>query len=164
MNRDDLALLFTYDRWAWERVLAKAALLTPEQYLALAPVPHGSLRGTLVHALSAQRTWRRRLEGESTSALLSEQDLPDFAVLQQYWAAETQTLAEIVARLTDADLQETLHYTTTKGAPMADVLWCVFAHVFNHGTAHRTEAAMLLTTYGYSPGDLDLIVFLREQR
>jgi hypothetical protein len=28
---------------------------------------------------------------------------------------------------------------------------------------HRSEAAAILTDYGQSPGDIDLIVFLREQ-
>ncbi len=164
MNRDDFDLLFRYDRWAWERVLAKAALVAPDQYLALAPVPHGSLRGTLVHALAAQVNWRRRIDGDSSSVLLNELDLPDFPTLQARWGAEGHALQTSLAQLTDTDLQETLHYKTTKGAPKVDVMWHILAHMINHGTAHRTEAAMLLTSFGYSPGDLDLIVFLRESQ
>ncbi|MCU0509026.1 MAG: hypothetical protein MUC34_11630 [Anaerolineae bacterium] len=46
MNKADIQLLFEYDAWAWQRVLAQAARLTPEQYVAPAPTPQGSLRGT----------------------------------------------------------------------------------------------------------------------
>lgn len=161
MNKNDIATLYQYNDWARRRVLAQAARVSDEQYVAPAPVPRDSLRGTLVHSLAAEVTWRERWQDKSSAAQLNVNDLPTFSALQERWEREAQALQGFIADLTDADLDATVHYKTTKGVPMADVLWHLMAHVVNHGTQHRSEAAMLLTGYGYSPGDLDLIVFLR---
>jgi uncharacterized damage-inducible protein DinB len=163
MNKNDIMTLYDYNDWARRRVLDQAALVTPEQYVAPAPVPQGSLRGALVHTLAAEVAWCRRWQGDSPAALLSPTELPTFEALAERWAQEARALRDFVAGLTDDDLNRTIHYKTTKGSPMANTLWHLMAHVINHGTQHRSEAAMLLTGYGRSPGDLDLVVFLRER-
>lgn len=163
MNKNDILTLYRYNDWANARVLRQAARLSSEQYAAAAPVPQGSLRGTLVHALAAEVAWRQRWQGDSPTALLSETDLSTFEALATRWEQEAQALQAFVASLADDDLNRTVSYRTTSGAPMANVLWHLMAHVVNHATQHRSEAAMLLTGYGCSPGDLDFIVFLREQ-
>jgi len=38
----------------------------------------------------------------------------------------------------------------------------MLAHLANHGTQHRAEAAALLTAVGRSPGELDMIFFSEE--
>lgn len=163
MDKNDIVMLYRYNDWANARVLRQAAQVAPEQYTAAAPTPQGSLRGTLVHTLAAEVAWRRRWQGDSPTALLDEADLPTFADLYDRWVQEAHALVRFIADLSDADLQRPVQYATTKGQPKQNVLWQMMAHVVNHGTQHRSEAAMLLTGYGYSPGDLDFIVFLREQ-
>lgn len=164
MNREDIHLLHQYNAWAWDRILAQAARLTHDQYVAHAPTPQGSLRGTLVHALMAETLWPVRARGESPTSLLREENAPTFAALHERWEPSRRALSDFIAGLTDEDLEAAIDYKTTKGVPMRNTLWHIFAHLFNHGTQHRSEAAMILTAYGYSPGDLDLIVFLRENK
>jgi hypothetical protein len=38
----------------------------------------------------------------------------------------------------------------------------VFIESRYHGTQHKTEAAAILTGFGHSPGDIDLVVHMNE--
>ena len=62
--------------------------------------------------------------------------------------------------LGEAELARVVGYTNTRGQPWAYPLWQMLIHQVNHATQHRSEAAMLLTQMGHSPGDLDLLVYM----
>lgn len=162
MNTNDIRLLYQYNSWANARILNAAANITHEQFLAPASFPHGGLRGTLTHALFAEWIWRNRWKGASPTERLKPEDFPTFESLRTRWQAEEKNLTEFVESLNDEQLNTPLNYKTTDGQPMQEVLWKMMAHVVNHGTQHRSEAAALLTDLGHSPGDIDLIIFLRE--
>ena len=157
MNKQDILLLFQYNHWANAKILNAVANVTQEQFLAPASFPHGGLRGTLVHALSAEWIWRTRWEGTSPTSVLKAADFPDFQSLRTRWANEEEQLMNFVEGISDERLNSTFDYTNTSGKPFTKVLWQAMAHVVNHGTQHRTEAAAMLTDLGHSPGDLDLI-------
>lgn len=162
MNRSDILTLFDYNDWANGRIAAVAEQVSSEQFLAPANVSHGSLRDTLVHMLNADWIWRLRCqEGVSPESLLPYEDFPDFGALRSRWEKESAALRSYVKSLTDEDLLQTIHYSSTAGRPYSDTLGHILVHLINHGTQHRSEAAVLLTDYGRSPGDLDFIVFLR---
>lgn len=165
MNKQDILLLYRYNAWANTRILNAAEKVSEAQFTAPASYPHGGLRGTLVHALFAEWIWRIRWEGESPSHKFSEADYPNLASLRGRWAQEDAHLSNFLETVTEERLNGPLEYKTTKGILMREpLLWPVMVHVVNHGTQHRSEAAALLTELGHSPGDIDLIIFLREQK
>lgn len=163
MNHADLQFLFDYNYWANDRVLNAAAQLTPDQFSAPRGLSHGSIRGALVHVLAAEIIWRLRCQlGTSPAALPTDHDFPTLDVLRARWGEEQAAMKAFIASVTDEQLSQTIEYKTTKGVSQANVLWQVLAHVVNHGTHFRAEAAVALTAASHSPGDLDLLQFMRE--
>lgn len=164
MNREDILTLFDYNFWATARILNAIEDLSDDDYTAVVPgISFGSLRATLVHMLAAEVLWRQRcLEGLSPTALLSEADLPALLDLQQRWPFEELKFRAALDRQTDETLAQTVHYRTTGGREFAQPRWQILAHLVNHSTQHRAEAAVILSALGRSPGDVDLILYLRR--
>jgi len=164
VNKDHMTMLYDYNYWANARVLNATTRVSREQFTAPARLSHGSLHGTLAHVLGTEVVWRVRCqEGLSVSALPGEGELPTLDALQTRWAEEERKMRGFLASLSDENLNSKLPYKTTKGVPFENVLWHLLVHVVNHGTQFRGEAAVALTEYGQSPGDLDLLAFLRER-
>lgn len=159
MNKDDILTLYKYNQWANGKILGATANVSREQFLADASYPHGGLRSTLVHTLFAQWIWRNRWIGISPSERLKPDQFPTFEALHASWMEDEKALMQFVDDLTDEKLNSVIQYKNTKGVAFEQVLWKMMAHVVNHGTQHRAEAAAMLTEYGCSPGDVDMIYF-----
>ncbi|HXQ34885.1 MAG TPA: DinB family protein [Anaerolineales bacterium] len=164
MNKQNILTLYKYNAWSNAKILDAASNITLEQFLAPAPFPHGSLRGTLVHALFAEWVWRNRWEGTAPpfTFRLKPEEFPTFESLRARWAKEESRLMQFVSNLTEEMLFSKIRYTSTEGYPYERMLWECMAHLVNHGTQHKTEAAAILTGIGHSPGDIDLIVYLND--
>ena len=162
MNKQDILILYKYNQWANGKILSAAANVTPQQFLAEATFPHGGLRGTLVHTLFAEWIWRDRWEGNSPTVRIQPDEFPTFETLHTRWMQEEKLLMDFVNGLSDERLNSVVEYKNTKGVPHQQILWKMMAHVVNHGTQHRAEAAAMLTDFDWSPGDVDMIYFLDE--
>jgi len=164
MHTTEITFLFDYSDWAGQRILRALLNVTPEQFTAPNNSSYGSLRGTLVHALFAATVWRRRMQGEPMpTGLPVAADFPTPQSLYDACLAEQAGMRAWLSGLSDDFLQSTFQYKTTKGVPCQDVVWHILMHLLNHNTQHRAEAAAMLTGFGCSPGDIDLIVYLREK-
>ena len=163
MDSASFRTLFDYNAWANARVLAAAAGLSAEQFAAPAGLSHGSVRGTLVHVLGTEWMWRQRYQqGVSPPTLPDEAAYPTLAAIQQWADDEAAAVRSFLASLDNAALAAPVHYTNTRGSAFATPLWQILTHVVNHGTQFRSEAAVALSQAGHSPGDLDVIAFVRS--
>ena len=67
MRQTDVIALFEYNYWANWTLLEAAAGVSVEQFTAPTTVTWRNLRGTLVHTMDVEQSWRRRLQGEPKS-------------------------------------------------------------------------------------------------
>jgi uncharacterized damage-inducible protein DinB len=141
---DDIRFLFAFDRWATTKILEASAGVDATTWSATNIVAERGLGGILVHHLGASQRWRHGLTGATGDMPRPEEGpLPDLASLRE-WAGYDAWFD----RMDPAWLDQ-----TEEGIS----LWQALAHVVNHGTQHRSEAAVLLTAAGHSPGDLDMV-------
>lgn len=149
MQLDDIRFLFGFDRWATTKVLDAAVGVDAATWSATNAVDERGLGGILVHHLGASQRWRHGLTNTQGEAPRPEDEpLLDLASLRAAWEREWAGYDAWFDAMDPDWLDE------TEGGIS---LWQALAHVVNHGTQHRSEAAVLLTAVGHSPGDLDMI-------
>jgi uncharacterized damage-inducible protein DinB len=171
MTKDDIQLLYEYDRWANNRVLRAASALTPEQFIRDLGGSFRSVRDTLVHIIGGEWIWleywkepprssalvedlRRRRDG-----LFGPDALPDVAAVQAKWTEIEKAQAEFVNRVTNESLEKMLPFRTTQ-ARLAHLM----QHLANHSTYHRGQIALMMRQLDAEPPTTDFHVFLVEGR
>ncbi len=153
MQVADLRFLFSYDRWATRRILATLPGLPDDDWSAPGAWGGRGVGALLVHMLGAHQRWRHGLAGTGGPPDLRGADLPSIEKLTAAWEAEFAATGTWLATLDDAWLLR-----EDDGVPY----WQLLAHVANHSTQHRPEAAAILTASGRSPGGLDMLDYADE--
>src|SRR4029079_5627204 len=134
MNDADIRYLFEYDRWATRRVLSVIDGLPEAVWGDTGVIGERGLGAILVHQLGAHQRWPHGLSGSELSPVPQRQPPPSPAALAAAWADEWDALGAWLPTLSSAWLAE-----LGDGVPY----WQMLAHVVNHGTQHRAEAAAI---------------------
>jgi uncharacterized damage-inducible protein DinB len=154
--------LYAYDRWANAKVLAAAAVLTPEHLGRDLRTSHGSVFGTLAHILWAEWRWLGRWPGAPAPGPdpLASTDLPS---LRARWSALEGSQAEFLGGVTDAVLGRPVSYENPPGRVWTYSLGQMLQHVVNHSTYHRGQVITLLRQLGAAVVATDFLVFIDQQ-
>ncbi len=157
MNVEYFRTLFDYNYWARDRLLAALEGISEADFGRQMGFSYGSIRGILTHCLEAEYGWRSRFEGRSGLGPISDADTATPSLLAARWREEEALMRRYLEKLTESDLASDFAWRTSSGDEVRlPNLWLSLAHVINHSTQHRSEAAEALTMIGRSPGDLDL--------
>lgn len=159
MKIDDIRYLFAYDRWATAKILDRIEGIDEATWSATGVFDERGLGGILVHQLGATQRWRHGLAEDGQTSRPEKEPLLSPADVRAAWAAEWPAIETWLDGLDDTWLAREGTDEDERGI----AFWQMLAHVVNHGTQHRAEAAALLTQAGRSPGDLDMIFFAGQR-
>jgi len=158
MRKRDIVTLFDFSYWASRQLLSAAANGPVEEFTAPATITYRSLRGTLVHTLDVERSWRLRLQGEHPErweTSLTDEDHPTVAALAERWSADESTMRAWLESLTDEDLEAVAHIGTADRFP----LWYYLVHIVTHSEQQRRDAAILLAHCGHVAPDTEFLYY-----
>jgi uncharacterized damage-inducible protein DinB len=171
MTKDDIQLLYEYDRWANNRVLQAASTLSAEEFTRDLGGSFRSVRDTLVHIVGSERTWLAYWKEPFPNsafltdlwtqhdALFNPNAFPDIAALQLKWAEVEREQVEFVNRVTNESLGRMLPVRTTQIS-----LAHLMQHLANHSTYHRGQVALMMRQLAAEPLATDFAMFLMEGR
>jgi len=169
MTKEDIRLLYEYDRWANHRVFNAASVLTPEQFTRDLGGSFRSVRDTIVHIVAAEwiwlSYWTEPAPGPATfSELRTRRDaifdpslFPDFVSVQSKWVEVEKEQTAFLSRLTDDLLQKLLP------TRLGDVrLALQMQHMANHSTYHRGQVSLIMRQLQAQPVGTDFALFVAE--
>ena len=159
MTVDGLLTMLDYTYWARDRILDTASQLSPEEFTRDAGLDHRSVRQALVHTAATETYIRGRATGTQPEATIDPD--ADYTVesLREAWGREETALRNLLASLTDEELDNSFDYEYAGKTYKSEPVWQLIYQLTVHGTQHRSEVAMVLTQLGHSPGNIDFLTY-----
>ena len=170
MTKDDIRLLYEYDRWANNRVLQAASALSAEQFTRDLGGSFRSVRDTLVHIIGGEWGWLAFWKEPSPGSafltdlwdrhdvLFNPDGFPNIASVKSKWAEVEREQVEFVSGVTNESLKKMFPIRTTE-VSLANLM----QHLANHSTYHRGQVASMMRQLRAEPIATDFHVFLVER-
>ena len=155
---DTLTTLFRHNLWANVRILERCSGLTAEQLDATIVGAYGSIRDTLQHIVTAERSYLSRIS--TGQPYRRPEDAPPWilAEMTESVRAIGTGLIEWAPKVQAGDTVQ----VNWEGAPRDVPKTILLTQAINHATEHRAQIMAILTQLGIQPPDLDSWTFFGE--
>lgn len=156
MRKPEILTLLDYSYWANRQLLAAAGGVPVEEFTAPTTVTYRNLRGTLVHTLDVERSWRMRLRGEKPELwepALPDEDYPAVDDLAEHWRRDEEEMRAWVEGLEDEILGEIVDLGGKDRFP----LWCFLLHILTHSSQQRRDVVVVLESLGHTAPEIEFL-------
>jgi uncharacterized damage-inducible protein DinB len=103
--------------------------------------------------------WRHEARSEDELATARKTAGHSVSSMRTAYSAAHDAIRDFCATLTDESWQHAEQWWAENGSTARLAVGEVIGQVVNHGTQHRSEIAVVISAYGYSPGNLDYLTF-----
>jgi uncharacterized damage-inducible protein DinB len=158
MRTADIEALFDFTYWADRQVLEASSAVPAEAFSRPVSISYRDLRGTLVHTLDVEMSWRRRLRREPKAtwdSSLAVEDYPSVAILAERWAVDESEMRAWIHGLSESDLAAIQDLGDGDRFP----LWFYLVHIVTHSEQQRRDAQLILRHLGAEPPDLEFLYY-----
>ena len=123
-----------------------------------------SIRKTLLHIHSAEKSWLARLSQNTTNNKQVADDFPNTQELLVTLLHTSEELISFVDQQEEDFMNQPLSYSTWDGTPWEMTPTLMVQHCTNHSTYHRGQLITLARQLGMTEGvpSTDLLYFSRE--
>jgi uncharacterized damage-inducible protein DinB len=167
MNKEDIQLLYEYDRWANRRVFQAAEKLSAEEFTRDLGGSFHSVRDTLLHIVAGEWIWLEYWKASSPDSafladlrarrevLFNSDAFPDLDAVRLKWEEIERVQIEFVNGVTDELLRKLIPFRATQVR-----LSSLMQHVANHSNYHRGQIALMMRQLNAKPAPTDFHEFL----
>lgn len=158
MRKADLLILFDYSYWATRQILRSSEELSTEEFVAPSDITYRNVRGTLVHTLDVERSWRRRLRGElreTWDVELADEDFPTVQSVAEAWREDEEEMRTWLGGLDDETAEGIVDLSPRDRFPLSFFL----LHIVTHSAQQRRDVAILLERAGHPPLEIDFLYY-----
>jgi len=148
---DTLTTLFRHNRWANVRILERCAGLTDEQLAATIVGAYGSIRDTLQHIVTAERSYFSRIS--TGQPYRRPDDAPPLTIAEMTESVRTSG-SGLIEWAPKVQANDTVQ-VNWEGAPRDVPKTILLTQAINHATEHRAQIMAILTQSGIQPPELD---------
>ncbi len=149
-SKQHLEKLFEFNDWANRRLIT-----------ALKSSPSKAALNYLSHVLITEREYYERLYGKDSTGFdfwkeLSLDDCSKFA------KENAELFENLIKNFDDEGLGQIARYYTSGGRPVKNTFREILSHIVLHSMNHRGQILTILRKEGFTPPELDYIIYCRE--